>query len=115
MTKTIVGSVLLAFTLAACDPPQKPLTPAELATIKPSDPRLAQLYEHSCKACHAQPGSGAPMVHDAVQWDRRWKKGPDVLLSHVILGFKGMPAGGQCATCTPADYQALIRFLANKE
>jgi len=25
-----------------------------------------------------------------------------------------MPAGGQCATCTAADYTALIRFMADQ-
>jgi cytochrome c5 len=104
--------VLLA---AACGPAQKQLTPAEIAALKPADAHVAQLYEHSCKACHAQPGSGAPLVHDHEQWDRRWEKGEDVLLSHVVLGFKGMPAGGQCAVCTPKDYQAIIRFMADKE
>ena len=104
--------VLLA---AACSPAQKQLTPAEIAALKPADAHVAQLYEHSCKACHAQPGSGAPLVHDHEQWDRRWEKGEDVLLSHVVLGFKGMPAGGQCAVCTPKDYQAIIRFMADKE
>ena len=115
MTRTIVGVALPALLLIACSPAKKPPTPEELATIRPSDPHLAQLYEHSCKACHAQPGSGAPMVHDAAQWDPRWQKGEDVLLSHVVLGFKGMPAGGQCGACTGPDYEALIRFLADKE
>jgi cytochrome c5 len=101
--------------LAACSPAAKPLTPAEVAALKPANAHEAELYEHSCKACHAVPGTGAPQVHDSVQWDRRWKKGEDVLLSHVVLGFKGMPAGGQCATCTPNDYKAIIRFMADKE
>ena len=100
---------------AACSPAQKHLTPAEVAALKPADAHEAELYEHSCKACHAQPGTGAPQVHDHVQWDRRWEKGEDVLLSHVVLGFKGMPAGGQCAACTSKDYQAIIRFMADKE
>lgn len=110
---TIVGAV--AISAAACSPAAKALTPAEVAALKPADAHEAQLYEHSCKACHAVPGTGAPQVHDSEQWDRRWKKGDDVLLSHVVLGFKGMPAGGQCAVCTPKDYQAIIRFMADKE
>ena len=110
---TIVGAVSIL--AAACSPAEKHLSPAEVAALKPADAHEAQLYEHSCKACHAQPGSGAPQVHDSAQWDRRWEKGEDVLLSHVVLGFKGMPAGGQCATCTPKDYQAIIRFMADKE
>lgn len=76
---------------------------------------MSALYEHSCKACHAQPGSGAPLVHDHAAWDPRWAKGLDTLTSHAVLGFQAMPAGGQCATCTAKDYQAIIRFMADRE
>jgi cytochrome c5 len=38
-----------------------------------------------------------------------------VLVDHSIQGFNAMPAGGQCATCTPADLEALIRFMADRE
>jgi len=26
-----------------------------------------------------------------------------------------MPAGGQCFSCTPADYEALIAFMAGRD
>lgn len=103
-----------AFILAACNPSHH-LTASELAAARPADPHVAELYAHSCKACHAEPGSGAPLVHDHAAWDSRWAKGPDVLLSHAILGYQAMPAGGQCAACTPRDFQAIIRFMADKE
>ena len=83
--------------------------------LKPADARLAALYEHSCKACHTRPDSGAPLVHDHGAWDARWAKGLDVLKGHAILGFQAMPAGGQCAACTVQDHQALIRFMADRE
>jgi cytochrome c5 len=38
-----------------------------------------------------------------------------VLLDHTIQGFNAMPAGGQCASCTPDDFKALIRFMAGRE
>ena len=101
--------------VAACGPSHKTLTPAEIAALKPADPHVATLYAHSCKACHAQPGTGAPTVHDHAQWDPRWAKGEDVLLNHAVLGFGAMPAGGQCAACTPQDYRAIIRFMADRE
>ena len=108
-------AIALLLFAAACSPAQKHLSPAEIAQLKPADAHEAALYEHSCKACHAQPGSGAPLVHDHEQWDRRWAKGEDVLLSHAVLGYQAMPAGGQCAACTPDDYRAIIRFMADKE
>ena len=114
-------AVLVAFlalssmAVAGCD--QRPSTPSanQLATLKPADPRMAQLYEHSCKACHAAVGSGAPLVHDRDAWSPRWLKGLSTLRDHAIVGFQSMPAGGQCAVCTPKDYEDLIRFMADRE
>lgn len=104
--------LIVGLVLAGCAPKGPPADPASLA---PADARLASLYAGSCKACHATPQSGAPIVQDRAAWNPRWKQGEDVLLDHVIQGFKGMPALGQCATCTPADFKALNRFLAGRE
>jgi cytochrome c5 len=108
-------AVLFALGLANCGRPAQHLSAGELAQFKPADAHAAALYEHSCKACHAQPGSGAPLVHDSAAWDPRWAKGLDTLTSHAVLGFQAMPAGGQCAACTPKDYRAIIRFMADRE
>ncbi|MDE1146787.1 MAG: c-type cytochrome [Azospirillaceae bacterium] len=95
-------------------PEAAPPTAAALAALRPADARLAGLYETSCKACHANPDSGAPLARHATAWTPRWAKGPDLLLRHTLEGFNGMPAGGQCFSCTADDYQALIRFLAGQ-
>jgi cytochrome c5 len=100
--------------VTACSKPPPPPTPQQALALRPSDTRLADLYETSCKACHAHAQSGAPLVHDHAAWDPRWKQGLASLQEHVILGYKAMPAGGQCLTCTPADHQALIRFIADQ-
>jgi cytochrome c5 len=109
-----VFAILALTTLSACG--EKPAAPtaAQLATMKPADARLAALYEGSCKACHTKPDSGAPLVHDHAAWDPRWDKGLAVLTGHAIVGFQAMPAGGQCTACTKADYEALIRFMADR-
>jgi cytochrome c5 len=102
--------------LAACNAQNPPHPSTEqLATLKPADAREAGLYAHSCKACHASPGSGAPLVHDHAAWDPRWERGLPTLLQHAVVGFQAMPAGGQCAACTAKDYEALIRFMADRE
>ncbi|MBU4435487.1 MAG: c-type cytochrome [Alphaproteobacteria bacterium] len=108
--------LLAALALAACGEKTPPApTPEQALLLKPADARLAGLYENACKACHATPGTGAPMVHDRAAWDPRWKQGEAVLLDHTIQGFKAMPASGQCAACAPADFQGLIRFMAGRE
>jgi cytochrome c5 len=113
--QAIVG---LALGLAACgsgEPPPKPLTEAQSAALAPADPRLASLYAGSCKACHTLHDAKAPLTGDRTQWNPRWDKGEDTLLAHAISGFNGMPAGGQCFECSPADLKALIRFMAGRD
>ena len=107
---------LAALSLAACGEKIPPTpTPEQALLLKPADARLAGLYESSCKACHAIPDTGAPLVGDRAAWDPRWKQGEAVLLDHTIQGYRAMPAGGQCATCAPDDFKAIIRFMAGRE
>lgn len=106
-----------ALVLAGCqsEPPAKPLTPEQSAALKPADARIAGLYEQACKSCHTVPDTGAPLAGDRTQWDARWAKGEPELLNSTIRGLNGMPAGGQCFSCSPNDYKALIRFMAGRE
>lgn len=110
-------AVFTAFLLIACqqEPPAQSLTPEQSAALSPADPRIAGLYEQSCKFCHTVADTGAPRAGDRTQWDPRWRKGEAELLNNTIRGFNGMPAGGQCFSCTPDDYRALIRFMAGRE
>ena len=109
-------ALILLLGLAACSKPGPPApTPEQAEALAPADPRLAALYGQSCKASPAVRGGGAPLVHDRKSWDPRWKQGEAVLLDHAIQGFRAMPAGGQCASCNPSDFKALIRFMAERE
>ena len=105
-----------ALVLAACqsEPPAKPLTPEQSAALKPSDARIAGLYEQSCRSCHTVADTGAPLAGDRTLWDIRWAKGEDALLASTVQGLGGMPAGGQCFACSQGDYRALIRFMAGR-
>jgi cytochrome c5 len=111
----VIFSLAALVALTACNAPSSHLSPAQLAALKPADRREAQLYAQSCKACHTRSESGAPLVHDRAAWDPRWDKGLPTLLGHAVLGFQAMPAGGQCASCTRKDYEALIRFMADRQ
>lgn len=105
--------------LAACSPTPTQRSPAEAVAqavaMTPSDPRLADLYVQSCKTCHTVADTGAPLSGDRAAWDMRWKKGMPALLNSTVSGLGGMPAGGQCFSCTPADYEALIAFMAGRD
>lgn len=111
--KSFLMLAMAGLVLCACAPKSGP--PADPASLAPSDPRLAQLYADSCKACHTVADAGAPIVHDRAAWAPRWKQGEEVLLDHVVQGYKAMPALGQCAACTPDDFKALTRFMADQE
>lgn len=115
MRAALIGLVLA---LGACGAEPEPESPAEIAAraaeAAPSEARLAELYSGSCRSCHAVPDSGAPLTLDRAAWDERWAKGEQMLLDHTISGFNGMPAGGQCFTCTADDYRALITFMAGR-
>lgn len=114
MRPVVISAVILA--LAACGGvPPAPLTEAQSAALRPTDARLAQLYEGSCKACHTVKASLAPLAGDRTVWDPRWGQGEPVLLAATIQGKGGMPAGGQCFECTPDDFKGLIRFMAGRE
>lgn len=107
-----LSMALVAFVLCACAPQAKPVTPEQSAALAPSDARLAGLYETSCKTCHTIKASGAPLAGDTAAWAPRLKQGMPTLVAHTVQGFKAMPAGGQCAGCTGADHEALIRFMS---
>lgn len=66
----------------------------------PTDPVLAQVYDTSCKLCHANPASGAPLTGDAQAWSPRIAQGADTLLDHTINGYNGMPPWA-CACSAP--------------
>lgn len=106
-----MAAVSLAPFAAQADPPPA----ADTLRLAPPDPRLAALYEGSCKSCHAgAPETGAPQLHDRPAWISRWRKGEAELLDNTVLGVGGMPSNGACRACTEADLKALIRFLADR-
>jgi cytochrome c5 len=115
----LVGSIVFSGMLCGCNRESAP-SPAEAAqaavraaTLRPADERLAALYDHSCRACHANAQANAPLTGDRAAWLSRLKKGETELLRNVLTGFNGMPPGGQCFTCTTADFEALIAFMSN--
>jgi cytochrome c5 len=112
-------SIVFVCLLSGCRRESAP-SPSEAAQaavratmLRPADERLAALYDHSCRACHANAQANAPLTGDRAAWHLRLKKGKPELLQNVLTGFNGMPPGGQCFTCTTADFEALIAFMSN--
>lgn len=99
--------------LTACDgKPKHPPESASAATAMPADPALAQVYDTSCKLCHANPASGAPLAGDRAAWSPRVAQGADTLLDHSINGYNGMPPMGLCMQCSEVQFLALISFMS---
>ncbi|WP_256352456.1 cytochrome c5 family protein [Pseudomonas sp. PDM31] len=110
----LVGCVC-AFLLAGCgQEPKNPTTPAEAATARPADAELAQVYDNSCKLCHANPAAGAPLTGDKNAWQPRLLQGADTLLDHAINGYNGMPPMGMCMQCSQEQFLALIAFMSGQ-
>jgi cytochrome c5 len=98
--------------LAACG--QESAQPAAAAIADPADPALARLYAQTCKACHADPGTGAPTAGDRAAWAPRLAQGMPALIEHTVRGFKGMPPLGACMDCSEKEFEALIRYMAGE-
>lgn len=78
----------------------------------PADASVAELYNRSCRSCHAQGAGWAPRTGDREAWASRLQKGNAVLLEHTINGFKGMPPMGMCFDCNEEDFTKLISFMS---
>ncbi|MCG8910536.1 c-type cytochrome [Pseudomonas sp. DP-17] len=107
-------ALLALLGLAGCGDDTAPSATRSAATLAPSDPALAKIYDNSCKLCHANPASGAPQAGDAQAWQPRIAQGTDSLLDHSINGFKGMPPMGMCMQCSEEEFLALISFMSGQ-
>ncbi|TNF84483.1 cytochrome c5 family protein [Pseudomonas sp. ICMP22404] len=108
-TLTLLGALL-----AGCGEEAKPPAPAAVNAM-PADAALAQVYDSSCKLCHANPGAGAPLTGDVNAWAPRVAQGADTLLDHAINGYNGMPPMGMCMHCSEEQFLALIAFMSGQQ
>ena len=115
MNKVFIGAALLAGALAACDKPAPPAAGNAAPALKPADPKLAKLYEQTCKGCHTNPATGAPQAGDRRAWQPRLAQGMDRVMDHVVNGYNGMPPLGSCQDCGEAEFKQLIAFMSGAE
>lgn len=113
------GSVLLIAAVAACgQPPTSETLEQKIAraeALTPPDPRIAEIYGRTCKACHVSPDSGAPLTGDRAAWRTRLAAGQAVVERNMRNGIRTMPPRGQCLDCSDADLWSLTLFMAQKE
>lgn len=115
MRALLLSAIILLAGCSASQAPPRPLTAEQSAALAPKNARLASLYAGSCKSCHTVTAAQAPLTGDHSQWDPRWAKGAEALLTSALQGKGKMPAGGQCFECSPADLTKLIAFMAGRE
>ena len=72
------------------------------------------LYENHCSVCHEKGELGAPKVGDKAAWSPILQQDMDVLFTHAIKGYKGMPKMGACYKCTNADVMAAVKYMAQQ-
>jgi cytochrome c5 len=109
--------VLSAALLCACG--ERQATPPDAATFdpataEPAAPALAEIYNRSCRSCHATGASLAPLTTDKAAWEPRLAQGMEVLLDHTINGYQGMPPMGMCFDCDAEQFEGLILFMAGQ-
>lgn len=110
---TCAGVWLLAGLVGCSTGPQPTAADvARAAALRPADAALAEKYERSCMVCHSQLAAQASLTGFAPQWQPRLRQGMERLLQHAQQGLNAMPAGGQCADCSPEELRALIDFMA---
>ena len=70
-----------------------------------------KLYDTTCVACHSAGILGAPKFGDKTAWAERLKQGPQVLYTHALQGFKGMPPKGG-STAPDEEIKLAVDYMA---
>jgi len=108
----LIGSALL---LAACGSGQdgKAEVPAVAAApLAAASPAIQKIYDTTCQNCHGKPASGAPQAGDAKAWAPRVAQGRELVVNHIINGYKGMPPMGMCMQCSEDDFVAVTEYMS---
>ncbi len=84
----------------------------------PPPPKLASgsgagkaVYDKYCAACHAMGSGGAPKFGDPAAWSGPISLGMDALYKNAINGIGGMPAKGNCMSCTDQNIKDAVDYM----
>jgi cytochrome c5 len=72
------------------------------------------VFNHACKFCHGAGRMGAPKIGDKAGWSERIKQGESKLTDHAFLGYRNMPARGDCNTCSDQDIVDAVSYMVNQ-
>ncbi|HEY8386750.1 MAG TPA: cytochrome c5 family protein [Porticoccaceae bacterium] len=70
-----------------------------------------EIYNRFCMSCHMTGAAGAPKLGDAEAWGPRIAQGIEVLYTHSIEGFKGMPPRGLCMDCSDEELHLTVDYI----
>lgn len=71
------------------------------------------IYNAHCAQCHTTGGSGAPILGDKDEWNKRLQKSGGLAgIQHLaIVGIGSMPAKGTCVTCTDQQINDTVAYI----
>jgi cytochrome c5 len=72
------------------------------------------VFNHACRFCHGMGRMGAPKIGDKVAWSGRIEQGEFKLTDHAFLGYRNMPARGDCNTCSDQDIVNAVLYMVNQ-
>lgn len=70
-----------------------------------------QVYERTCKACHATGVENAPQFGDRSAWKPLLEEGQDVLTAHAWVGVRAMPARGGDPGLSLAEFSRAVAYM----
>jgi len=72
-----------------------------------------QVYQSKCYECHDRNTQGAPMPNDKYEWNLRYQKGMNVLITHALNGYNQglMPRRGGCKDCSDKELKNAILYM----
>ncbi len=86
-----------------------------LSTRSPEIERIGEeIFRTFCKSCHTSRIIKAPNIGDREAWKERIDQGSDILLEHVINGYRGMPSRGTCSNCSVEELKKTIKYIVKE-
>lgn len=88
---------------------------ASLAGAAWADGRSGEeVYEHTCKACHATKFDKAPQLGDREAWAPLLEEGQAILTAHAWVGVRNMPPRGGNPELSLEAFSRAVAYMARE-